>query len=84
MTEEQRLTITFTPDSIRPGTVMDELTNKLDRLGHSAFALRQYEGEEVMLLYIEERLICSQVHALSLSDESLKALIDETVAVPGD
>lgn len=37
--------------------------------------------DDVLMLYVCERLICGALYALSMPDEQLKALIDETVAV---
>ena len=81
--EQQVFTHQFTPDVQMEETVWGELTAKLDRVGYPAFALRKYDGEDLIMLYIQDCLICGLDHALSLSDESLKALIDETVQVAG-
>lgn len=52
------------------------LKDKMRRLGYSTFEVRK---EEVAMLYIRGHLICGVDYALSMSDEQLKALIDETV-----
>jgi hypothetical protein len=63
--QEKVFTHQFTPESKEYKTVGDELTEKLERLGYPTFALRKYEGEEVIVLYIKERLICGASYALS-------------------
>jgi hypothetical protein len=57
------------------------LKDKLTNLGYPDFALQIDEDEEVIMLYIDNRLICGALYALSMPDEALKALIDETVEV---
>ncbi len=58
----------------------ETLKEKLSRLGYSNF--EELPGEEdIPMLYIDDRLICGVEHALSLPDDALKALIDETVAL---
>ena len=57
---------------------MEELTEKLTRLGYPTFDV--LPGEDSMLmLFIAGKLICGALYALALSDEALKALIEETV-----
>jgi hypothetical protein len=58
------------------------LTEKLARLGYPDFEVLPGE-DEVLMLHIQDRLICGVLHALSLPDEALKSLIDETVQVAG-
>lgn len=50
-----------------------ELTEKLTRLDYPDFEVMPEEN--TLMLYIGGHLICSVDHALSLSDEDLKALI---------
>lgn len=59
------------------------LTEKLTRLDYTDFETKLGE-EDVPMLYIQGRHICGVDYALEMSDEQLKALIDETVAIPGD
>lgn len=59
------------------------LTDKLTSIGYPTFEAQPGQ-EDVLMLYVDGRLIGGVDYALSLSDEQLKALIDETVAVPGD
>ena len=54
------------------------LTEKLTRINYPDFEVRAGE-EDIPMLFIKDRLICGVLHALSLSDEDLQALIDETV-----
>lgn len=49
------------------------LMEKMTDLGYPEFEVMPEEGVE--MLYIGGHLICSVDHALSLSDEGLKALI---------
>lgn len=57
------------------------LTEKLTRLGYTDGIETKPGQEDVLMLYVQGHLICSVDYALSLSDEQLKALIDETVQV---
>lgn len=57
-----------------------ELAEKLMRVGYPVYAVRAGE-EDIDMLYIEERFICSVDHALNVDDVELKALVDETVKV---
>lgn len=59
------------------------IASKLTQLGYPVFVVALGE-DDVSMLYIQDRLICGVLYALSLSDEQLKALIDETVKTPGD
>lgn len=74
-----------TPDpftlSIVPATVPDQgVAGKLTAIGYSDFeALNDEEG--AAMLYVAGRFICGVTYALALSDEALKALIDETVPI---
>jgi len=54
------------------------LIEKLALLGYPDFEILPGE-EEILMLYIEDHLICGVLYALSISDEQLKALVDETV-----
>jgi len=56
----------------------EELAKKLKSLGYPDFEMMPGE-DAIEMLYIQGKLICGVNHALSLSDEDLKALIDETV-----
>lgn len=58
------------------------LTEKLKWLDYPDPQLTPGE-EGVLMLYIQGTFICSALYALSLPDEQLKALIDETVQVAG-
>lgn len=51
-----------------------ELTERLEQMGYSEIQIKRGQ-EDVLMLYMNEHLICSVDHALSLSDEDLKALI---------
>lgn len=57
------------------------LTERLKDLGYPDFEIMPGE-ESVLILHIDGRLICGALYALSMPDEQLKALIDETVTVP--
>lgn len=59
-----------------------QLTEKLKQLGYPDFEIMPGE-ENVLMLYMQDRLICGVNYALSLSDEKLKGLIDETLQVTG-
>lgn len=59
------------------------LTEKLKRLGYADFETKPGE-EDVPMLYIEGRHICGVAYAMEMPEDALKALIDETVATPGD
>ena len=54
------------------------LTEKLTRINYPDFEVKAGE-EDIPMLFVNGRLICGVLHALSLSDEDLQALIDETV-----
>jgi hypothetical protein len=56
------------------------LTEKLTGAGYPDFEVKPGE-DEVLMLHIQEKLIGSVEYALSLSDEQLKTLIDETLQV---
>lgn len=56
------------------------LIEKLKRLGYADFETKPGQ-EDVLMLYVQGHLISGVDYALSLSDEVLKALIDETVQV---
>lgn len=51
-----------------------ELTKKLERLNYPDFDILPSD-EGALMIYIDGHLICSVSHALSLSDEDLKALV---------
>lgn len=55
-----------------------QLTERLTQLGYPAFEVLPGE-DDVLMLHIQDHLICGVLYALSLEDEQLKALIDETV-----
>lgn len=57
------------------------LAEKLTRLGYTDGIETKPGQEEVVMLYVQGRLISGVDYALSLSDEALKTLIDETVQV---
>ena len=54
------------------------LKEKLTRLDYPDFKTEPGE-EEVVMLHVQDHLICSVSYALEMSDEQLKALIEETV-----
>ena len=56
------------------------LTEKLSSLGYPDFDVLPGE-DSVLMLFIAGKLICGALYALALSDNALKALIDETVPV---
>jgi hypothetical protein len=56
------------------------LTDKITGWGYPEPKIEPGE-DDVFMLYVCERLICGALYALSMPDEQLKALIDETVAV---
>lgn len=55
-----------------------ELEEKLKCLDYPDFSIAPGQ-ENILMLYMQDKLICSVNYALSLSDEDLKALIDETI-----
>lgn len=57
-----------------------ELADKLKQIGYPDFAIAAGE-EQIPMLHIMGNLIGSVEYVLSLSDNDLKALIDETVGV---
>lgn len=57
-----------------------ELAEKLKRLGYSSFEVMPGQ-DGIEMLYMQGKLICSVDYALSLPEEKLKELIDETLAV---
>lgn len=59
------------------------LTEKLTRIGYPAFEVLP-GMEDVLMLHVQDRLIGGALYALSLSDDDLKSLIDETVQVGMD
>ena len=54
------------------------LTDKLTQLGYPTFEVMP-GIDNVLMLHIDGHLISSVDYALSLADETLKALIDETI-----
>jgi hypothetical protein len=58
----------------------DPLAEKLKRLGYPSFEVMPGE-EDVLMLHVEGHLIGGAGYALALSDDALKALIDETLEV---
>lgn len=61
-------------------TPEQELTEKLTDLGYPDFQITPGE-DELLMLFIDDHLICGVSYALSLSADQLKAFIDETVQV---
>jgi len=59
-----------------------ELHEKLTGSGYPDFQIEPGE-DEIVMLRIKGLLICGVLYALSLPDEQLKSLIDETVQVAG-
>ncbi len=55
-----------------------ELREKLTKLGYSAFEMKPGQ-EDVLMLHVQDRFICSVEYALSMPSKQLKALIKETV-----
>lgn len=55
------------------------LTEKMATLGYPDFEIMPGE-DNVLMLHVQNKLIGGSLYALSLPDEQLKALIDETVA----
>lgn len=60
----------------------DPLTDKLIRIGYPDATVLP-GMDEVLMLHVQGRLISSVDYALSLPDEELKVLIDETVQTTG-
>lgn len=56
------------------------LTDKMAGLGYPDFEVRPGE-DEVLMFYVQGHLIGGALYALSLPDERLKALIDETMQI---
>jgi hypothetical protein len=56
------------------------LAEKMAKLGYSDYCEVLVGEDEVLMLHIRGHLICGALYALSMPDEQLKALIDETVA----
>lgn len=60
----------------------DPLASKLARIGYPVGTV--VPGiDEVLMLHVRGQIISSVEYALALSDEQLKALIDETLAAAG-
>jgi hypothetical protein len=55
------------------------LADKMTGLGYPDFETVPGE-DDVLMLHVQGKLIGGALYALSLSDEQLKVLIDETVA----
>jgi len=55
------------------------LDEKLAALGYTDGIETKPGQEDMLMLYVQEHLICSVSYALEMSDEQLKALLDETV-----
>ncbi len=55
-----------------------ELAEKLERVGYPEFGLSPGESD-VLMIYVQDHLICGARYALSMSDKWLESLIDETV-----
>ena len=53
------------------------VSEKLKQLGYPDFEIMPGQ-DNIEMLYMQDKLICSVNYALSLSDDDLKALIDET------
>lgn len=58
------------------------LTEKMAGIGYPDFDVLPGE-DEVLMLYVQAHLIGGALYALSLPDEQLEALIDETMTVGG-
>lgn len=56
------------------------LTEKMAGIGYPDFAVLPGE-DNVLMLHVQEKLIGGVSYALSLSNEQLKALIDETMQI---
>lgn len=54
------------------------LAEKMTEIGHPGFEVLPGQ-EDVLMLHVQEKLIGGALYALSLPDEQLKALIDETI-----
>lgn len=54
------------------------LTEKMTRLGYPSFEVLP-EEENILMLHVDSHLICGALYALSLSDDVLNVLVDETV-----
>ena len=59
---------------------MQTLTEKVINLGYPEPDIETGE-EGVLMLHVCDCFICGALYALSMPDEQLKALIDETVAI---
>jgi hypothetical protein len=59
------------------------LKEKLDEVGYPDFELLPGE-DDVLMIHAQGHLICGALHALSMSNKWLEALIDETVGIHGD
>jgi hypothetical protein len=57
------------------------LNDKLAALGYTEGIETKPGQEDVLMLYVQGHLICSVSYALEMSDEQLKALLDETLEV---
>lgn len=57
-----------------------ELKKKLKRLDYTDFETKPGQ-EDVLMLHVQDRFICSVEYALDMPSEQLKALIDETLEV---
>jgi hypothetical protein len=55
------------------------LTDKMAGIGYPDFDVMPGE-DNVLMLHVQGRLICGTPYALSMPDEQLKTLIDETVS----
>lgn len=55
------------------------LSEKLTSLGYPAFEIMPGE-DAILMLHIDDHLICGALYALSMPEKLLKLLIDETVA----
>lgn len=66
----------------KPGdTSAQALNDKLAALGYTDGIETKPGQEDVLMLYMQGHLISGVDYALSMSDEQLKALVDETVQV---
>lgn len=59
-----------------------EFADKLRRIGYPDFDVVPGE-DDILMLHMQDKLICGALYALSMPDAELKALIDETVAAGG-
>lgn len=66
------------------GTQEQALNEKLAALEYTDGIETKLGQEDVLMLHVQDHLICSVSYALEMPSEQLKALIDETVQVRGN